>query len=146
MSNETKAPLSEKTAPASPAATPRTDAHLSHLNLPDGRKVGIPDETVKLLKTLERESAALRTEVEALKGRLADREALYKEEWNRAEAAESALAAAKESEREQFVPIGWCQELSTGKRVFHEGDLDPREVHDNGKPCYRVFRNLKGEA
>jgi hypothetical protein len=34
--------------------TPETDAHLSHLNLPDGNKVGIPIETVALLKKLER--------------------------------------------------------------------------------------------
>lgn len=45
------------TAPLSAVAgnTPRTDAHLSHLNLPDGRKVGIPNETVELLRQLERE-------------------------------------------------------------------------------------------
>lgn len=36
--------------------TPRTDSHLAHLNLPDGRKVGIPNETVALLRQLERES------------------------------------------------------------------------------------------
>jgi hypothetical protein len=39
------------------ADTPRTNAHLSHLNLPDGRKVGIPDQTVALLRELERQSA-----------------------------------------------------------------------------------------
>ncbi len=35
--------------------TPRTDEHLSHLNLPDGNKIGIPIETVALLRQLERE-------------------------------------------------------------------------------------------
>lgn len=35
--------------------------------------------------------------------------------------------------------IGWVQELSTGKKCFHEGDLDPRTVHDNGRPCYPVY-------
>ncbi len=37
--------------------TPRTDAHLAHLNLPDGRKVGIPNETLDLLRQFERELA-----------------------------------------------------------------------------------------
>ena len=39
--------------------TPRTDAHLAHLNLPDGRKIGIPNETVALLRDLEHELRAL---------------------------------------------------------------------------------------
>jgi hypothetical protein len=40
--------------------TPRTDAHLRHLNLPDGYKVGLPTETVDLLRQLERELAEMR--------------------------------------------------------------------------------------
>ncbi len=44
--------------PPSAGPTPRTDAHLAHLNLADGRKVGIPDETVNLLLQLERELVA----------------------------------------------------------------------------------------
>lgn len=40
------------TAPAN-ADYPITDAHLSHLNLPNGGKVGIPDVTVMLLRQLE---------------------------------------------------------------------------------------------
>lgn len=35
--------------------TPRTNAHLSHLNLPGGGKVGLPDQTVALLRELERD-------------------------------------------------------------------------------------------
>lgn len=38
------------------------------------------------------------------------------------------------------VCIGWIQELADGRKCFYEGELDPREVHDNGKPCYRVFK------
>ena len=41
---------------------------------------------------------------------------------------------------ERGTPVGWIQELADGRKVFYEGDLDPREVHDNGKPCYRVFK------
>ncbi len=47
----------ETSSPAGAAPTPRTDAHLAHLNLPDGRKVGIPNETLDLLRQLERELA-----------------------------------------------------------------------------------------
>ena len=41
---------------------------------------------------------------------------------------------------ERGTPVGWIQELADGRKVFYKGDLDPREVHDNGKPCYRVFK------
>ncbi len=47
----------ETSSPAGAAPTPRTDAHLAHLNLPDGRKVGIPNEALDLLRQLERELA-----------------------------------------------------------------------------------------
>lgn len=38
------------------------------------------------------------------------------------------------------VCIGWIQELADGRKCFYEGEMDPREVHDNGKPCYPVFK------
>jgi hypothetical protein len=41
-------------------ATPLTDAHLAHLNTFDGRKIGIPDSTLDLCRTLESVAAALR--------------------------------------------------------------------------------------
>jgi hypothetical protein len=50
--------------PAAPESeTPETDAHLSHLNLPDGNKVGIPIETVALLKSLERRLSLAQAEI-----------------------------------------------------------------------------------
>jgi len=45
--------------------TPITDEHLNWLNLPDGRKVGIPDQTVDLLKDMERKLAAALSKLEA---------------------------------------------------------------------------------
>lgn len=44
--------------------TPRTDAHLAHLNLPDGRKIGLPDATVEFMFQLERSNAELLTALE----------------------------------------------------------------------------------
>ena len=36
------------------SATPETDAHLAHLNTFDGYKIGIPNSTIDLARSLER--------------------------------------------------------------------------------------------
>ncbi len=36
--------------------------------------------------------------------------------------------------------VGWIQEHKDGRKSFYEGDLDPRDVHDNGMPTYPVYR------
>ena len=45
--------------------------------------------------------------------------------------------------------VGWVQEYDGGKKVIY--DIDPRQVHDNGRPTYPVYRaldlsKLKGRA
>ena len=40
-----------------------------------------------------------------------------------------------------FEPIGWIQHIQD-KPIYFKGDTDPREIHDNGQPCYRVYRKL----
>jgi hypothetical protein len=34
--------------------------------------------------------------------------------------------------------VGWIQVIGE-KMCFTEGQMDPREVHDNGKPCFPVY-------
>ena len=55
---------------------------------------------------------------------------------------EEALRAAIREAREgqTFTHVGWLQVIHT-KLCFFEGPLDPREVHDSGKPCFPVFVN-----
>lgn len=76
--------------------TPRTDAHLSHLNLSDGRKIGIPDQTLDLMRHMERELAEARAEVSALKHDIERHISIASEEATRAERAEYELAETKD--------------------------------------------------
>lgn len=43
----------------------------------------------------------------------------------------------------RYRQAGWIQEMHTGSVLFSAGELDPREVHDNGKPCYPVYRRTE---
>lgn len=36
--------------------------------------------------------------------------------------------------------VGWVQEHKDGRKTFYAGDIDPREIHDNGMPTYQVYR------
>lgn len=92
--------------------TPRTDEHLAHLNLPDGRKMGIPDQTVALLRQLERELAAVTSERDAWHAKWRESvkvEAAANVEClglhDRAESAELQLAEARERIK-QLDPYG----------------------------------------
>lgn len=53
-----------------------------------------------------------------------------------AEAKNASLAAQMAS----LIPIGWIQEMHHGGFLFSAGDLNPKEVHDNGMPCHRVYK------
>ena len=46
---------------------------------------------------------------------------------------------------QQLKQIGWIYELADGQIVFTEGDLDPKEVHDNGRPTHRVYIKVSDE-
>lgn len=72
---------------------------------------------------------------------------LYKLE----QCAESAEAknASLVAQMESLIPIGWIQEMHHGGFLFSAGDLNPKEVHDNGMPCHRVYKlpaNFPAEA
>ncbi len=62
----------------------------------------------------------------------------YKMAADEIERLTQELAQVKE-QLAALEPVGWIQEHTAGVGFF-QGDLDPREVHDNGKPCYRVYR------
>lgn len=53
-----------------------------------------------------------------------------------------ALIAVEEG-RERLEVVGWIQQIGT-KLAFFDGDVDPRTIHDNGKPCYPVYRIREG--
>ena len=135
--------------------TLETDAVFqAHLSLPQGTNVVIPKghppcDPWELARKLERENADLRKQLAIAnkknEGSLANN--LCPDHRDK-QAGKSCLACtierlekqlAEDRGPEGLIPVGWIQEHKHGKSFF-EGDLDPREVHDNGRPCYRVYR------
>lgn len=132
--------------PASPAATPRTDALIDKYVGDDSYKWAVMYVTlVAHARTLERECADLRTEAEALKGRLADARRTseyWKAEHNAAnEAAESALAAARASERELRIALRKIE-----ARAFSDAPAEePEDMQRDLRLIYDYARSALGE-
>ena len=71
-------------------------------------------------RTLERELSAARQRVAELEAELATREGLYREEWNRATAAESRLAETRLATIEECAKV--CEDtysIAPGTAVMH---------------------------
>lgn len=48
---------------------------------------------------------------------------------------------AELSTSSDFVEIGFAQEMANGKLLFIEGVSSLSDIHDSGKPVYRLYRS-----
>lgn len=56
-------------------------------------------------------------------------------------------APSESSPESVVVPIGWAQELANGdKLLLMQTDMPANEIHDNGRPLYRLYRAASPDA